>query len=40
MIFQIITFLLWPVMVGVSLFLCIAAVKRFEKDHGTGVEEE
>lgn len=40
MICQIITFLLWPVLVALSYFLCVAAVKRFEKEHGTGVEEE
>lgn len=40
MAMQVITFLLWPIMIALSYFLCVAAMKRFEKEHGTGVEKE
>lgn len=39
MVCQIVTFLLWPVIIALSYFLCAAAVKRFERNHGTSAED-
>lgn len=35
MIGTVVTFLLWPVMVAISYFLCVRAVKRFDQKHGS-----
>lgn len=30
---EILTFLLWPVVIVISYYLCVYAIKRFERKH-------